>query len=487
MTGLNLIAGKWVEGEGKAFQAKNPATGQVTWSGKGASAEQVRAAFAAARAAFDGWRHVPLADRYAVLEKFSALAAKERTALAKIVSEETGKIRWDAEGEVAGVLKKAEISLKSFRARTPETVGKGTPRASLRHKPHGVMAVIGPFNFPLHLPNGHIAPALLAGNAVVFKPSSFTPRAGEALVRLYEQAGLPKGLIALIQGGAEAGRAMLDDPDLKGLLFTGGVPTGKAMARTLVERLDVVLALELGGNNPLVAWEAEDAEAAARIALMSAYISSGQRCTCARRLIVRDGRDGQKIVTALAGAMAGISVGKPDDEPQPFMGPLVSSEAAGQVLERQALLEKLGAKVLVRAERLTFGGAFVSPALIDVTEAEGRPDAECFGPLLQVVRVKSFEAAIAEANHTAYGLAAGILTDDEKLRDRFFAEIEAGVVNWNQMLPGASSEAPFSGIKMSGNHRPSAFYAADYAAWPMASLENPGKLAMPPLPKGLKG
>lgn len=486
MTGRNLIAGKWVEGKGKAFQSKDPATGRVAWSGQAASAEEVKPCFAAAREAFDEWRRLPVESRYSVLEKFTALAANRQDDLAKIISEETGKVLWDAKGEVAGVVKKAEISLKSHRARTPETATKGSPRASLRHRPHGVVAVLGPFNFPMHLPNGHIAPALLAGNAVVFKPSPLAPMAGEALVRLYQEAGVPKGVISLLQGGAEVGQAILADPDVKGVFFTGGVPAGKAIARTLAERLDVILALELGGNNPLVVWDAEDSGAAAQIALTSAFISAGQRCTCARRLIVQDGKAGEAVVNALKSAMTGISIGMPDAEPQPFMGPLVSPEAAGKVLERQALLEKLGAKILIKAERLKFSGAFLSPGLIDATGAEGRPDEECFGPLLQVIRVRNFKEAIAEANNTAYGLAAGILTDDEKIRDAFFADIEAGVVNWNQMLPGASSEAPFGGIKMSGNHRPSAFYAADYAAWPMASLENPGKLVKPKLPPGLK-
>lgn len=486
MNARNFIAGKWVEGEGKPLQSKNPATGEAVWSGHGASPEQVGAAFAAAHEAFLEWRRLSLEARYAVLEKFTEIAAKNKVELAGIISQETGKVLWDAEGEVAGVIKKAEISLAAYHARTPTTSKDGSPRASLRHKPHGVMAVFGPFNFPMHLPNGHIAPALLAGNAVVLKPSPLAPASGAALAAAYEEAGAPKGVISLLQGGADAGQAILANPRLKGALFTGGVPAGKAIARSLAERLDVMLALELGGNNPLVVWDAKDAAAAAAIALISAFISAGQRCTCARRLIVRDGREGEAVLGALQKAMAGISIGMPDAEPPPFMGPLVSAEAAGKVLERQALLEKLGGKVLVRAERLKAGGAFLSPALIDVTAAKGRPDEECFGPLLQVVRVKNFKAAMDEANSTSYGLAAGILTDDPKLRDEFFAEIEAGVVNWNQVLPGASSDAPFGGIKMSGNHRASALYAADYSAWPMASLENPGALATPPLPKGLK-
>lgn len=478
--------GKKSDGARRAFCSVNPVTGLSVWSGRAASADEVGKTMTSARTAFASWRNMTLEARYSLLEKFTDLVSLRQEEIAKTISDETGKVLWDAKTEVAAVVKKAAISLKAYHQRTPTQMSSGKPQIILTHKPHGVMAVFGPFNFPVHLPHGHIAPALLAGNTIVFKPSPLAARSGQLLVKLYEQAGIPKGVINLVQGGSDVGHQILTSRHLDGVLFTGGLNAGKAIARVLADRLGVVVALELGGNNPLVIWSVENIAAAAKTALVSAYISAGQRCTCARRLIVHEGREGKKIINSLVEATKKISIGFPDAEPQPFMGPLISSDAVAKVLKRQSLLEQSGGNVLLRGQRLKLGKAFLSPALIDVTKSKYRLDEECFGPLLQIVRVKNFEAAIAEANNTAYGLAAGILTDKENFRDHFFSEIEAGIVNWNQMLPGASSEAPFGGIKMSGNHRPSSFYAADYSAWPMASLENPGKLRLPVLPHGIK-
>lgn len=481
-----LLSGNQPDGAGAVFYSVSPATGLSVWRGRAANANKVHKTMVAARTAFASWRNMSLEARYSLLEKFTNLVSLRHEEIAKNISAETGKVLWDAKAEVAAVVKKAAISLKAYLQRTPTQASLGRPLSSLTHKPHGVMAVFGPFNFPMHLPHGHIAPALLAGNTVVFKPSPLAARSGQLLVKLYEEAGIPKGVINLVQGGSEVVHRILSSHHLNGVLFTGGLVAGKAIARTLVERLDVILALELGGNNPLVIWNVDDIAAAAKTALVSAYISSGQRCTCARRLIVHEGQEGKKIIDSLLEETKKISIGLPDAEPQPFMGPLISSDAAEKVLKRQTLLEKLGSTVLLRSKRLKLGKAFLSPALIDVTKSKKRIDEECFGPLLQIIRVKNFEAAIAEANNTAYGLAAGILTDEKNFRDRFLSEIEAGIVNWNQMLPGASSEVPFGGVKMSGNHRPSSFYAADYSAWPMASLENSGKLRPPVLPQGIK-
>lgn len=486
--GKLYIAGDPIVGKGEEIVSENPATGAVIWRGPGATLVQVDEAFAAAKSAFEVWRKTPLEKRIEVLKKYSRLIDENKDRLAEIISAETGKVLWDATGEVAAVIRKAEISIRAYEERTPTRVKEGDPlRTRLTHKPHGVMGVIGPYNFPCHLANGHIVPALLAGNTVVFKPSSWTPFSGEAMVEFWHRAGLPEGAVNLVQGGGEVGRSMVGHKDLKGLLFTGGVPTGQAIARSLAERLDVIMALELGGNNPLIVWDAEDLEAAAIITIQSAFISAGQRCTCARRLIVPDSDYGKTFIKRLTAAMPSIEVGMPDGNPQPFMGSLITADAAEDVLKRQAYLEKKGGKVLARTERLSLGAAFVKPGLIDVTDIKERDDVECFGPLLQVIRVKDFDAAIKEANNTAFGLSAGILTDDKTLYERFYGDINAGVVNWNQMLPGASSDAPFGGIGLSGNHRPSAYYAADYAAWPMASLEaSADKLTKPALPKGLK-
>jgi len=488
LKGKLFIGGREVPGQGEEFTSINPARDEVVWTGKAATTDQVDEAFKAANSAYKKWRLVPLNERIDILRAYSAQVEANKDKMRDAIMTEIGKARWDSATEVGAVINKAEISIKAYQERTPTKAGAvNMTRTKLTHRPHGVMGVIGPYNFPCHLANGHIVPAVLAGNAIVFKPSSWTPYSGELMIELWHRAGIPAGLINLVQGGGDIGRAMVGHPLLKGLLFTGGVPTGRAIAKSLAERLDVIVALELGGNNPLIVWDANDTRAAVAIAIQSAYISAGQRCTCARRLIVPDNHEGKAFLKALSEGIKGVSVGQPDAEPQPFMGSLITPEAAQDALDRQSYLEGKGGKVLNRAERHGAGDAFVTPGLIDVTDIKERDDVECFGPILQVIRVKTFKEAIEEANRTSFGLSAGILTDNKNLYDQFYAEIEAGVVNWNQPLPGASSMAPFGGLGLSGNHRPAGYYAADYCAWPMASLENAGnKLEWDALPPGLK-
>jgi succinylglutamic semialdehyde dehydrogenase len=226
----------------------------------------------------------------------------------------------------------------------------------------------------------------------------------------------------------------------------------------------------MGGNNPLVVWDVADVAAAATIAAQSAFLSAGQRCTAARRLIVRDGTEGP-LVEAIARIIDRIIIDHPHANPAPFMGPVIDNAAADGLQE--AFLELLGrgARAIRRLDRPQEDRPFLTPALLDVTEVERRPDAELFGPVLQIVRVPDFESALAEANATRYGLAASLIGGSPELYDRFWANIRAGVINWNKPTNGAPSTAPFGGIGLSGNHRPSAYYAADYCAYPVTSSE----------------
>jgi len=305
------------------------------------------------------------------------------------------------------------------------------------------MFVLGPYNFPGHLPNGHIVPALLAGNTIVFKPSELTPAIGALMAQLWADAGLPAGVLNLVQGARDTGAAALDDRDLDGVLFTGSWSTGSFIHKHFAGRTGIQLALEMGGNNPLVVWDAADAEAAARVAVLSAYITAGQRCSCARRLIVPQGRAGDAVIEAVAALIPQLTLGAWNASPEPFMGPLVSNHAADQVLKAQDALLALGARAIVKAGRGQ-GPAFVTPGLLDV-EGVKTPDEEVFGPLLQVRRAASFDAAITEANNTAYGLAAGLVSDDADLWPRFRALVHAGIVNFNRPTPGAASTMPFGG------------------------------------------
>ena len=468
------IAGAWQDGQGEAFESLNPVTQQVLWTGNGASAGQVDAAVKAARQAFPDWARRTFEQRLSVLEAFAASLKNHADELARCIGEETGKPLWESATEVTSMINKVAISVQSYRERTGEKSGPlGDATAVLRHKPHGVVAVFGPYNFPGHLPNGHIVPALLAGNCVVFKPSELTPKVAELTVKCWIEAGLPAGVLNLLQGARETGIALAAHSSIDGLFFTGSSRTGNALHQQFAGRPDKILALEMGGNNPLVVDQVEDLDAAVYTIIQSAFISAGQRCTCARRLLVPQGAWGDSLLTRLVEVSQSIEVGAFDQQPAPFMGSVISLGAARALMDAQEVLLGSGAVALLEMHQPDSNAALLTPGIIDVTEVSDRSDEELFGPLLQVIRYADFDAAIAEANNTAFGLAAGLLSDSEARYQQFWLESRAGIVNWNKQLTGAASSAPFGGIGASGNHRASAYYAADYCAYPVASLEAP--------------
>jgi succinylglutamic semialdehyde dehydrogenase len=446
-----------------------PATGAPLWTGE---AGDVEAEVARARAAWASWAAKPLAVRIETLRRFANVVRGHKEALADLIARETGKPLWETATEVDAVVNKVDISVSAYSERTSQRRLEGAlgARVAVRHKPHGVLAVLGPYNFPAHLPNGHIVPALLAGNAVVFKPSEKTPAVGEMLVRLYHEAGVPEDVVRCVQGAVDVGKALAASPGIDGLLFTGSARAGLALHRQFADAPHKILALEMGGNNPLVVWDAKDIAAAAVIAVQSAFMSSGQRCTGARRLIVQEGQH-EALLAEISKLAARIIVDHPHATPAPFMGPVIDNQAADQLQGAFLDLMIKGGRAIRRLDRPVADKPFLTPAIIDVTDVAERPDAELFGPVLQVIRVPDFDAALAEANATRYGLAASLVGGSPELYDRFWANIRAGVINWNKPTNGAPSNAPFGGLGLSGNHRPSAFYAADYCAYPVTSSE----------------
>lgn len=473
------INNTWKKGSGSPFHSKDPATGDLLWEGYAAAQADVDEAVQCAHHALNSWSLLSLEERKQYLLTFKAALEKSQNKLAETISQETGKMLWDSLGEVKAMIGKVDLSIESFAQRCPE-VTKTHPAGTLitRHKPHGVVAVFGPFNFPGHLPNGHIIPALLAGNTIVFKPSELTPLVAEETIRLWESCGLPPGVLNLIQGSRETGQHLASHPLLNGLFFTGSYLTGLFLSEAFGKHPEKILALEMGGNNPLLIGAVGDKTAAAYLTIQSAYLSSGQRCTCARRLIVPEGVEGDFFLNILLNMIKGISIGRYNAQPTPFMGPVVSEEHALKILAAQTALIDQGAHPLLPTSHLCPGTGFLSPGLIDVTPMKERPDQEIFGPILQIIRVKDFEEGIQEANKTRFGLSAGLLSDRPEEYEQFYRKIQAGVISLNAPLTGASSAAPFGGIGCSGNHRPSAYYAADYCAYPVASIESP-RLEMP--------
>ncbi len=446
-----------------------PATGAELWRGKHGNVDDI---VGRARRAWPAWAAQSLANRMELMRRFANEVRKDNDKLATMIARETGKPMWEARTEVESVINKVEISIRAYADRTSQRKLDNALQgsAAVRHKPHGVMAVLGPYNFPAHLPNGHIVPALIAGNAVVFKPSEKTPGTAEMLLNCFHRAGISAAVVQLLVGGPEEGQALVAHEGIDGVLFTGSAHTGIAINRKLATRPDKIVALEMGGNNPMVVWDTPKITDAAALVIQSAFTSAGQRCTAARRLIVKASMY-DALMAEVKTLADRIIVGAPFDEPSPFMGPVIDNQSADGLTESFLYLLSNGGKAIKHMIRPRDDLPFLSPAIIDVTAVKERPDVELFGPLLQVSRVEDFDEAIAEANNTRFGLAASLVGGTPAEYNRFWANVRAGVINWNLPTNGASSAAPFGGVGLSGNHRPSAYYAADYCAYPVASNE----------------
>lgn len=453
------------------------------WSGKAATQREVDTAMIAARAAFLDWADLSLESRLKFVRAYHARLAERRSELAEIVSQETGKPLWEAEGEVGTMLAKVDISIAAYHDRTGTRLVSTQPETIVAHRPHGVLGILGPYNFPAHLANGHYLPALIAGNVVVLKPSEYTPMVGLFLAQLWDEVGVPNGVFTVVNGGGGVGQMVALHSELDVLCFTGSAAVGRQLAHSFGRMPEKLLAMEMGGNNPLILHSAEDADAAAVAIIQSAFATSGQRCTCARRLIVVSSPHTAMIVSRLVEWVAKIRVGHYCESPAPFMGPVISEAAARRLADVVGEWEQMGGKVLTQ-KRVT-QGAFVYPTIVDVTMISRRKDDEYFGPLLQVIEVESIEDAVREANNTHYGLSSSVFTIDRRLFEYCSRRIRAGIVNWNSPTTGSSSKSPFGGLGWSGNHRPTAYYAADYCAYPVVSTMNESLVAPNQWPVGL--
>lgn len=467
------INGSWVLGAGLPILSINPSTGESLYQGKGASPEQVSEAVRAARAALPMWAELTYTQRCSYIERYTNLLSERQDDLSKIIAKENGKPFWEAKTEVAAMIGKFNLALMAYEERCadkhkelPENVNLYT-----RHKPHGVLAVYGPFNFPAHLPHGHIIPALLAGNTIVFKPSEMTPAVGEIISSIWDEIELPKGVFNLVQGHKEVGIALNEEPLLDGVLFTGSSEVGLQLQSSLTKYPHRLIALEMGGNNPMVFLDSNDLKASAYCAIQSAFVTSGQRCTCARRLIVVESEQSDLFLEELVALAGKVIVDDAFASPSPYMGPLISMDSAEKVVSHYQSLTEHGAEAMLPTKRLSNDKPFISPGILDVTSIDNLEDVEVFGPLLKVIRVKSFDAAITVANNTKYGLSSGIITENRDYYDRFYKLSRAGIINWNKPLTGASGAAPFGGVGISGNHRPSGYNSADYCSYPVASME----------------
>lgn len=497
--GKNLIAGEWQPMAGDSIRSTMPAApDQVVWSGT-SSVEAVHDAIHAARQALPEWSATTIDKRIAVLRKFQEIAKARSSELGSLISDETGKALWESNAEANLVGAKVDITLEEgewsgrHRVTDFELDLNDSKKARCHFQPHGVLAVVGPFNFPAHLPNGHIIPALLTGNAIVFKPSDKAPAVGQLLTEMFHEAleaeNAPKGVINLVHGAVAESVALCASPDVDGVLFTGSWGAGRAITEANLDQPGKIIALEMGGNNPAVVMPDADLYQAVTEITRCAFNTTGQRCTSTRRLIVH--RDvAEKVTTAILKAASNLIIGDPRSEEPVFMGPIISEDALDSVLRFQEQVASRGGRVLMESTRMPDrAGWFITPGIIEVDEFtldcdDAGCDEEVFGPLLRVSVVDSFDEAIKQANATRYGLSASIFTANESLQNRFLNECRAGCRNINCGTAGASSKLPFGGLGLSGNHRPAGAFSLDYTAYPVASMIETGDACT--IPNGMR-
>ncbi len=487
----NYIGGQFVALRGPreatergAVTSRNPARLEEVVYSAVAERAHLDEAINAARGALRAWAGMTLAERAGYLVKFKEAVNRHKDRLADLITDEVGKTLPEAKAEVGLLGAKVDITMEeagAIRRITDFTVGVNATRVgNARFKPHGVMAVVGPFNFPAHLPNGHIIPALAAGNTIVFKPSDKAPAVGQALIEVFHDAGLPAGVVNLVQGGAEIAAGLVSHEEIDGILFTGSWPVGRRILEANLDRPGRIIALEMGGNNATVVMPDAHFKQAVIECVRSAFATSGQRCTCTRRIIVHE-KIAERFMAAFEKATRALTVGSGRATPAPFMGPVINAGAVDAVLAFQKGLAARGAKVVVEAKRMdALGAAFVTPGILRgpaFTEAWRDFDRDCevFGPLAQVSTCRDLADGIAQANATKYGLAAAIFTASADDAERFFREARCGCINHNTGTAGASSKLPFGGVGQSGNHRPAGAFSVDYCAYPVANMVERGE------------
>jgi succinylglutamic semialdehyde dehydrogenase len=448
-----------------------------------ADAADVGAAVARARAAFPAWRDAGFEARAERLRRFAARAAEARDDLARLVAREMGKALWDARSEAGLLAPKVEVTLGEGM-RQVATLSAG-PGARATFHPRGVLAVLGPFNFPLHLPNGHIVPALATGNTVVFKPSELTAACGERLASLLRGSGLPEGVVEIVQGRADTGRALVGHPDVDGVLFTGSYAVGRAISEATLDQPHKILALEMGGKNAMVVLEDADLELAVAEAALSICATTGQRCSCASRLFVHtDVIDA--FTERLAAVLRGVRVGPPLS-PEVFMGPLVSQAAFDKLAHYRSLAKGAGGeRVLEVAPDLP--PPYVGPGLVRFRGTSQRHPYqrdEIFGPEAAIYPIRELDEAIAAVNDSDFGLVAAVMTRERSRYEHCLGRVRTGLLNWNRGTVGASGKLPFGGGGRSGNDRPAGVFSTIYCTFPQSHLESEGGFDPDALPPGL--
>ncbi len=461
----NLIAGEWVGGDGIANI--NPSdTNDVVGTYARATAEDTKAAIAAAKAAFPAWSRSGILERHAILRKTADEILARKDELGRLLSREEGKTLAEGIGETI----RASQIFDFFAGEALRLAGEVLPSArpgigvEITREPVGVVGIITPWNFPIAIPAWKIAPALCYGNTIVFKPADLVPGCSWAIVDILHRAGLPKGVLNLVMGkGSVVGQTILDSADVQAVTFTGSTGTGKRVAAASIEH-NRRFQLEMGGKNPVVVLDDADLDVAVESVVNSSFFSTGQRCTASSRIIVTEGIH-DKFVAAAIEKLKSVVVDNALKQGT-HIGPVVDESQLQQDMDYIEIGRKEGAKLAFGGERLNreTPGFYLQPALF--TEATNQmriSREEIFGPVASVIRVKNYEEALATANDTSFGLSSGICTTSLKYATHFKRNSEAGMVMVNLPTAGVDFHVPFGGRKGSSyGPREQGRYAAEF-------------------------
>lgn len=439
--------------------------------------DHVTRACGAAKKAFRSWSRLSQDQRNGYLRRLKEVYMSRTAELAEVIARDTGKPLWEATTEVKSMIGKIDITLDaSLKLVQEEKVANALPGVDgyVRHRPRGVMAVLGPFNFPGHLPNGHFVPALATGNTIVFKPSEFTPAVGQFVAQLFHEAQFPPGVFNLVQGLAETGKRLVSDEQVDGILFTGAYETGQKIKSATFEHHWKLLALELGGKNASIIWDDADLDKAIYESVIGSFVTAGQRCSCTSRIILNR-KIADRFIEKFYDTAKKLSIGYWKDNP--FMGPLINADAVEKYLRFQEIAQREGAERLMRGKALDTGrnGYYVTPSICLVPEYKKESvyqKSEIFGPNVAIYQVDDFEQAMEINESTGFGLVTSVFSKKRELYEEAVMRGRTGLVNWNRTTNGASSKLPFGGIGKSGNDRPTAHYAVLYCTIPVASLED---------------
>jgi aldehyde dehydrogenase (NAD+) len=480
----NYIGGEWVDGSGgETFASIVPATGETIGEFPRSTAADVDRAVAAATEAWEGWRLVPAPKRAEVLYRFAALIADQKDALADLMSREMGKVKLEAAGDV-----QEAIDMTLYMAGEGRRLFGHTTPSELPNKfqmsvrmPIGVVGVITPWNVPIAIPSWKIAPALVCGNTVVFKPAEDTPLLAQRFVELLEEAGLPSGVVNVVQGfGEEVGEALVSHPDVPVITFTGSRETGVRVTHAAADQLKHVH-LELGGKNAIIVMDDADLDLAVEGIVWSAFGTSGQRCTAASRVIVQERVYGELRQRLVARAEA-MRLG-PGWEDETDLGPVINRASIEKIHSYTEIGRDEGATLLTGGEPAREGelekGFYYRPTIFGDVEAGMRiAQEEIFGPTTALIPVEDFDEAIRVANGVEYGLSSAIFTQDVNRAFRAMRDLDTGITYINAGTTGAEVHLPFGGTKHTGNgHREAGQAALDvFTEWKSLYVDYSGKL-----------